>query len=364
MADHERMFVEGSPDSVEVQTFPSSKEEALRYRASSRQPYCSQALGGCGQLLTIVIPDRRIPHLRHKPRSVCSLRGDVDRYTHLWVQHQVAQWCGAQGAEQMRLEVSVEQGRADVRCILKGTVYNIEVQLSPILTEEVDRRTAVYARDGAVVVWLLSSRVVSDPAPARPLLLTRTITESGLRIRLGDSHGFGSPEFPLEECTLHLDLGVSHPVWSAGAERRVQVQALIDEWHHRIREQSKAPDRVPHGRFPLDLGGAWPSSAEGWRYLAEQRTPGVTDIRLAGVVPATVRYGLVRVLMNTPASVRAGRPVNDSGQPVCLICAIEVSADHAVHPANKTCKEEWSTRRSSMMWEDNAEYVRNRMPPQ
>lgn len=358
------MFVEGAPDSVEVQTFPINKEEALQYRASSRQPYCSQALGGCGQLLTIVIPSRRIPHLRHKPHSACSLRGDVDRYTHLWVQHQVAQWCGAQGAEQVRLEVSVERGRADIRCVLGDTVYNIEVQLSPILAEEVDQRTAVYARDGAVVVWLLSSRVFSDPAPARPLLLTRTIMESEMRIRLGDSHGFRSPELPLQRCTLHPNLGVSHPVWSAGADRRAQVQALIDEWHRRTQERSKTPDLVPRRRFPLDLGGAWPSSPEGWRHLAEQRALGTTDVRMAGVVPTTVRYSLVRGLMHTPASVRAGRPVNDSGQPVCLICAIEVSSDHAVHPANKKCKEEWSTRRPSVMWEDNAEYVRNRMPPQ
>ncbi|WP_441295097.1 competence protein CoiA family protein [Kocuria sp. UCD-OTCP] len=144
------------------------------------------------------------------------------------MQHRVAEWCTAQGAKQVQLEVSVERGRADVRCVLRGVVYSVEVQRSPIHPEEIDRRSALYARDGGVVVWLLSSRVCPDPVPARPLLLAHTITEAGLRLRLGDVYGFRSPEFFLEECKLHAHQGVSHPVWSAGANRRKEAARGAD----------------------------------------------------------------------------------------------------------------------------------------
>lgn len=369
MVGRDLMFVEDFPESTEVRTLSLDPREVRLYRKHHRA-YCATVLDGCGEQLIIAAGDERIPYLRHHPDSSCTLIGDTDRYTHLLIQTLIAQWMRALGASSVHLEHRVEGGRADVRCMLEGTAYSVEVQRSPITTTEVDRRTEVYRTDGATVVWLFTSMANRTPAPGDALLRLDPYSWT-LAVQLRDSAGFSSHSVPLSACMLSRGRGVVHPFWTPAEQHRAFLQRRMEEDGLGVtyRQQYNAVRDLVLALRGKVLRNGYKS----WQFLeqAERHTREEQRRRRAALqagrphrVPSapSPNYFLVRQEALRPMSLELLRPVNSGGYPVCLVCGVLVLADYVVHPDNHMpCAKEWLRRHPSILFQDNAPDVADKV---
>lgn len=154
----------GSSESSDVVVAPTDKDEARRMRseahASGTYFFCSLAIGGCGGKLKLAAGDIRVPYFSHEPQSDCDL-GDVaarDGYTHLAIQEALKRWVEGTTSLLCDLEVTTSdrKGRSDlvIRDAGRSHRLGLEIQLSPLTYDEMQRRTKIYLQGMNHVQWL------------------------------------------------------------------------------------------------------------------------------------------------------------------------------------------------------------------
>lgn len=162
---HDSIFaVVGSPESSDVVVAPSDKDEARRMRSEAQacgiQFFCSLAVGGCGSKLKLAAGDIRAPYFSHAPQSVCDLSDAAarDGYTHLAIQEALKRWVGGTTSLLCDLEVTTSdrKGRSDlvIRDAEGSHRLGLEIQLSPLTFDEMQRRTNIYLQGMNHVQWL------------------------------------------------------------------------------------------------------------------------------------------------------------------------------------------------------------------
>lgn len=166
----------GDAEAAEVMFVPRNRDEAFLFREQTRdrQTFCPTTVGGCGRVLDIVVPSKRIvPHGRHRATAECRLsqRGALDEHTQ--AQRALIEWLATQGhsawMEVLLSEDAELTGRADIVADVSGLgLIDIEVQRSPDkVGQSADERTLRYlgsqsrvsGREGetiAAVAWLHS----------------------------------------------------------------------------------------------------------------------------------------------------------------------------------------------------------------
>jgi hypothetical protein len=165
MKRHDNIYaVVGAAESCEVVRAPADKYEARTMRsdakASDTSFYCSVAVGGCGGKLKLAAGDVRVPYFSHAPEAACSLTDSSarDGYTHLAIQKALQLWVEQSPQLQCDLEVTTldQKGRSDL--VIGSTNdsrrLGLEVQLSPLTYDEMQRRSAIYLKAVHHVQWL------------------------------------------------------------------------------------------------------------------------------------------------------------------------------------------------------------------
>ena len=350
----------GSPDSLELALLPADRGSAITFRARHKYDvYCPRAFGGCGDRLIVRAGEVRVSHLAHYGDRRCTWSAEPDRDTHLRIQLMLRDWAIGQGFE-ASIEYVLEHARTDLRISRGGSAHHVEVQLSPIPTEEMIQRTVRYAASGATVTWLCGNRVSPRRLGNGGRSLSIRLEDDGLQIRWAPLPGRGEYE-PLSMWRLDHDEGLQHiehqlrvaPIRrglfrnlaiglrelhkkrGAAAE---QARRAANEHNRRVRRGRAAHER----RLARDSADADAQVADDearWQRYLRQRNPSqISDALLQ--VPTMLPLP-TRVIMARSQSFERGRPILPDGRPACLMCARFVDLDWCVHPADPTCAMRW-----------------------
>lgn len=165
MKRHDNVYaVVGAAESREVVIAPADKYVARTMRsdakASGTSFYCSVAVGGCGGRLKLAAGDVRLPYFSHAPEAACSLTDASarDGYTHLAIQKALKLW--VEQSPQLRCDLEVttldQKGRSDlvIGSVNDSRRLGLEVQLSPLTYDDMQRRSAIYLQAVDHVQWL------------------------------------------------------------------------------------------------------------------------------------------------------------------------------------------------------------------
>ena len=360
MTSLQTIGVLGSPKSLELALLPAEYGSAIAFRARHKHDvYCPEAFGGCGDRLIVRVGEVRVPHLAHYGDRRCDWSTESDRDMHLRIQLLLRDWAIQQGYE-ASIEYVLEHARTDLRISKGDKAHHVEVQLSPIPTDEMVQRTLRYAATGATVTWLCGGQVRPRKLGRAGRSLGIRPEEAGLQIQWAPLPGVGEYE-PLSMWQLDEDEGLRHREHdlrvamlrrgllrdiAAGlralhpkrvqdaerARRDADEQARRERLREAVRQQRYERERKEAAARYGDEGTQWQN------YLHEREPPEVSDAQLQ---VSTVLPLATQAIMARPQSLEKGRPILPDGRPACLMCARFVDADWCVHPADPNCVTRW-----------------------
>jgi competence protein CoiA len=94
------------------------------------------------------------PHFAHQPGSNCSYAGIGESEEHRSAKFEIYQaLLTAPGVTNVQMERNLQEVRPDVSCIYKDTLIAIEVQISNLSPDDIERRTRAYASKNIAVLW-------------------------------------------------------------------------------------------------------------------------------------------------------------------------------------------------------------------
>ncbi|NBN13221.1 competence protein CoiA [Proteus sp. G4398] len=94
-------------------------------------------------------------HFAHKPPVTCYYgvgESEAHRHAKVCIYNALLQ---CEDVEQVEIEKSFDDVRADIFAVIKGTPVAIEIQKSTLKPETIIKRTEAYTRKGIYILWLL-----------------------------------------------------------------------------------------------------------------------------------------------------------------------------------------------------------------
>lgn len=115
----------------------------------------------CGAEVILKRGRKVIAHFAHVVRTNCAYAGESEEHKRTKMEIYEA-LIRTLGVTSVRMEYDLQDVQADVFCVIRGEKVAIEVQISKIERDEIDRRTDAYARKDISVLWmpLLSTKVL------------------------------------------------------------------------------------------------------------------------------------------------------------------------------------------------------------
>jgi len=122
----------------------------------------------CKAEVVLKTGQRRINHFAHAVPLACKFalgESDDHRQCKLEIYRALQKTLGV---EDLALERSLSWGRPDVSARIRGVPVAIEVQISSLSVETIQKRTIEYGRNGIYVLWLLQWRPELEDSRYRP----------------------------------------------------------------------------------------------------------------------------------------------------------------------------------------------------
>ena len=93
-------------------------------------------------------------HFAHRPDANCSIVGQEESVEHQLVKQDIYQaLLHVPGVSEVQVERHLQEVRPDVSFRYNGTFVAIEVQVSTLSSQDIERRTLAYARKNIAVLW-------------------------------------------------------------------------------------------------------------------------------------------------------------------------------------------------------------------
>lgn len=128
--------------------------------------YCLQ----CGDPVALKTGRNKVNHFAHVNPLVCNYalnESDQHRRCKMEIYETLRRQPNVQ---KVALERPLDNVRPDVSAVINGVPVAIEVQISSLTPETIQRRTLEYARDGIYVLWLLQWTPKLDAGRCAPRL--------------------------------------------------------------------------------------------------------------------------------------------------------------------------------------------------
>ena len=122
----------------------------------------------CREEVVLKTGNKRVNHFAHATPLACKFslgESDVHRQCKIEIYRALQT---VPGVEDLALERSLSWGRPDVSARINGVPVAIEVQISALSIETIQKRTIEYGRNGIYVLWLLQWRPELEDSRYRP----------------------------------------------------------------------------------------------------------------------------------------------------------------------------------------------------